>query len=114
MIDSSVVDERCKSATMLINSSLIDSGQFQFWCHVTPTNIARVTFAPSPNHVPQKLVEDPSVNRIEDSYRPWNVVCTSPLLAHTQMILLNKCDIPDSKVRCEICIRDNLPSWRSG
>ena len=41
-----------------------------------------------------------------------NVVCTSPLLVHTQMILLlNKCDIPDSNDRCGTRIKDSLPSF---
>lgn len=39
----------------------------------------------------EKLAEDRRVNRLEDSYALWKMICSSKLLARTQIILfLNK------------------------
>ena len=59
----------------------------------------------------KKPVEDPSMNWLKDGYQLWNVVCMSPSLMCTQMILLNKCDILTLMLCCSIHIRDSLPSF---
>ncbi len=42
----------------------------------------------------EKLAEDRRVNRLEDSYSLWKMICSSKLLSHAQIILfLNKCDL---------------------
>ncbi|GJE93719.1 G-alpha-domain-containing protein [Phanerochaete sordida] len=48
----------------------------------------------------QTLVEDKSVNRLEDSVLLWKAVCQNKLLAKVELILfMNKCDILDQKLR---------------
>lgn len=47
----------------------------------------------------EKLLEDPRVNRLEDSYHLWTIVCSNKLLTKTQLILfLNKCDLLEKKL----------------
>jgi guanine nucleotide-binding protein subunit alpha len=60
----------------------------------------------------EKLVEDKSVNRLEDSYLLWKSVCACKLLAKTQLILfLNKCDLLQAKLMRGVKIRDCVPSF---
>ena len=47
----------------------------------------------------EKLEEDRRVNRLEDSYSLWKMICSSKLLANAQIILfLNKCDLRESSL----------------
>ncbi|EMD30978.1 heterotrimeric G-protein alpha subunit [Gelatoporia subvermispora B] len=47
----------------------------------------------------EKLAEDPSVNRLQDSMLLWKAVCSSKLLKKVQLILfLNKCDLLHAKL----------------
>ena len=42
----------------------------------------------------EKLAEDRRVNRLEDSYALWKMICSNKLLSRAQIILfLNKCDL---------------------
>ncbi|KAL7284024.1 hypothetical protein ACG7TL_001299 [Trametes sanguinea] len=51
----------------------------------------------------QTLVEDRSVNRLEDSVLLWKEVCSNKLLAKVDLVLfLNKCDILASKLKSGI------------
>ena len=60
----------------------------------------------------EKLAEDHRVNRLEDSFLLWRAICSSKLLAQTQLVLfLNKCDILDKKLRSGIQVRDFVPSY---
>ena len=60
----------------------------------------------------QRLEEDDSVNRLEDSLTLWTSVCSSKLLAKTQLILfLNKCDLLRRKLKRGIQINKFLPSF---
>lgn len=60
----------------------------------------------------ETLREDSRVNRLEDSYQLWRSVCSSPLLASTQIILfLNKCDLLRNKLKRGARIRDSIPSF---
>ena len=60
----------------------------------------------------QRLEEDHSVNRLEDSIILWTSICESKLLAKTQLILfLNKCDLLRRKLRRGIKVNQFLPSF---
>ena len=42
----------------------------------------------------EKLAEDKRVNRLEDSYQLWKMICSNKLLHKAQIVLfLNKCDL---------------------
>ncbi|KZP33255.1 G-alpha-domain-containing protein [Athelia psychrophila] len=58
------------------------------------------------------LNEDKNVNRLEDSYLLWRTVCSSKLLARTQIILfLNKCDLLLGKLKRGILVKDHIRSY---
>ena len=60
----------------------------------------------------QRLEEDHSVNRLEDSIILWTSICASKLLAKTQLILfLNKCDLLRRKLKRGIKVNQYLPSF---
>ncbi len=60
----------------------------------------------------QRLEEDPSVNRLEDSIILWTSICSSRLLARTQLILfLNKCDLLRRKLKRGVQVKQYLPSY---
>ena len=60
----------------------------------------------------QRLEEDHSVNRLEDSIILWTSICASKLLAKTQLILfLNKCDLLRRKLKRGIKVNQFLPSF---
>ncbi|KAJ7666645.1 guanine nucleotide binding protein, alpha subunit [Mycena polygramma] len=60
----------------------------------------------------QALVEDESVNRLEDSFLLWKIVVSSPLLKNTGLILfLNKCDLLKAKLAAGIKFNDYVLSY---
>ncbi|KAF8886733.1 guanine nucleotide binding protein, alpha subunit [Infundibulicybe gibba] len=60
----------------------------------------------------ERLLEDPRVNRLEDSLLLWRAVCSSKLLSQATMILfLNKCDLLKRKLKAGVRVRDHLPSY---
>jgi len=60
----------------------------------------------------QRLEEDHNVNRLEDSTILWTSICSSKLLAKTQLILfLNKCDLLRRKLKRGIKVNQHLPSF---
>lgn len=60
----------------------------------------------------QRLEEDPSVNRLEDSIILWTSICSSKLLSRTQLILfLNKCDLLRRKLKRGVQVRQYLSSY---
>ncbi|KAH8101890.1 guanine nucleotide binding protein, alpha subunit [Cristinia sonorae] len=60
----------------------------------------------------QTLVEDKSVNRLEDSVLLWKAVCSNKLLAKVDLVLfLNKCDILASKLRSGIRLSKYVRSF---
>lgn len=60
----------------------------------------------------QTLVEDRSVNRLEDSVLLWKAVCTNQLLAKVSLVLfLNKCDILASKLQSGIRLAKYVRSF---
>jgi len=62
----------------------------------------------------QRLEEDSRVNRLEDSILLWTSICSSKLLAKTQLILfLNKCDLLRRKLKRGVRVAQYLPSYGS-
>ena len=60
----------------------------------------------------QRLEEDSSVNRLEDSITLWTSICSSKLLAKTQLILfLNKCDLLRRKLKRGIKVKKYIPNF---
>ncbi|TEB25478.1 heterotrimeric G protein alpha subunit [Coprinellus micaceus] len=60
----------------------------------------------------QRLDEDRRVNRLEDSILLWTAICSSRLLAKTQLILfLNKCDLLRRKLKRGVKVTQYLPSY---
>ncbi|PVF97034.1 G-alpha-domain-containing protein [Serendipita vermifera] len=61
----------------------------------------------------QKLAEDRSVNRLEDSLLLWKSVCANKLLANANFILfLNKVDILSAKLRNGVKVQKYVRSFR--
>ncbi|KAG8761094.1 hypothetical protein FRC14_007875 [Serendipita sp. 396] len=61
----------------------------------------------------QKLAEDRSVNRLEDSLLLWKSVCANRLLASVDFILfLNKIDILSAKLRSGVKVQKYVRSFR--
>ncbi|KAF9457920.1 guanine nucleotide binding protein, alpha subunit [Collybia nuda] len=60
----------------------------------------------------QVLLEDRSVNRLEDSVLLWKAVCSNKLLANVDLVLfLNKCDILESKLKSGIKLSRYVRSY---
>ena len=60
----------------------------------------------------ERLEEDPRVNRLEDSLTLWRSICSSKLLARTQLVVfLNKCDLLKRKLKRGIKVKTHLPSY---
>jgi len=60
----------------------------------------------------ERLLEDPSVNRLEDSFLLWRAVVSSKLLKHTTLVLfLNKCDLLRRKLQSGVRVKEFLPSY---
>ncbi|KAJ7666315.1 guanine nucleotide binding protein, alpha subunit, partial [Mycena rosella] len=60
----------------------------------------------------ERLDEYSRVNRLEDSTQLWRSICSSKLLARTQLILfLNKCDLLKLTLKRGVKIKTYLPSY---
>ncbi|KAH0834856.1 G-alpha-domain-containing protein [Lanmaoa asiatica] len=60
----------------------------------------------------QVLQEDPSVNRLADSFLLWKSIVSNPLLKKTDLVLfLNKCDILRAKLESGIRLGDYITSY---
>ncbi|KIJ25812.1 hypothetical protein M422DRAFT_38462, partial [Sphaerobolus stellatus SS14] len=60
----------------------------------------------------QVLVEDPRVNRLEDSLLLWRAVVANKLLANVNIILfLNKCDLLQSKLEAGVHLNQYMTSY---
>ncbi|ESK89094.1 putative g-protein alpha subunit [Moniliophthora roreri MCA 2997] len=61
---------------------------------------------------PDRLLEDPSVNRLQDTFTIWKTIVSSRLLAKTTLVcFLNKCDLLKRKLRSGIMFRDYVPPF---
>ncbi|KAL5495940.1 hypothetical protein ACEPAI_1404 [Sanghuangporus weigelae] len=75
-------------------------------------DVNAIIFLAPINCFDEKLAEDRRVNRLEDSFLLWKAVCSSKLLAKTQLVLfLNKCDLLDKKLRSGVQVKDYVPSF---
>lgn len=60
----------------------------------------------------QVLVEDPEVNRLEDSVLLWKSVVSNKLLAHVSIILfLNKVDLLQAKLKSGVRLSHHMPRY---
>ncbi|KAJ6482224.1 guanine nucleotide-binding protein alpha subunit [Mycena vitilis] len=60
----------------------------------------------------ERLAEDPSVNRLEDTLLLWRAIVSSPLLKKTTLIVfLNKCDLLKRKLKSGIQVNKHLISF---
>ncbi|KAJ7261050.1 G-protein alpha subunit [Mycena rebaudengoi] len=60
----------------------------------------------------ERLTEDPSVNRLEDTLLLWTAIVSSKLLTKTTLIVfLNKCDLLKRKLQSGIMVNRYLPSF---
>ncbi|KAF8598472.1 G-protein alpha subunit [Ceratobasidium sp. AG-I] len=60
----------------------------------------------------QVLAEDPSVNRLEDSFIMWRDLCKNKILAGATMVLfLNKCDLLQAKLEAGVQLKQFLTSY---
>lgn len=101
---------RCVLA-LQVCASLIFPFQRPAWFPYFDDCDAIIFLAPV-NCFDERLAEDRKVNRLEDSYMLWKLVCSSKLLAKTQMILfLNKCDLLDQKLRSGTRVKDHVRSF---
>ncbi|KAK7038824.1 hypothetical protein VNI00_010454 [Paramarasmius palmivorus] len=61
---------------------------------------------------PDRLLEDPRVNRLQDTFAIWKAIVSSKLLAKTTLVcFLNKCDLLKRKLRSGIMFRDYVPAF---
>lgn len=75
-------------------------------------NLFLTNFPPAVSCFDERLLEDASVNRLEDSFLLWRAVCTSKLLQKTTLILfLNKCDLLRRKLKSGTRVQHFLPSY---
>ncbi|KAH9854473.1 G-alpha-domain-containing protein [Lenzites betulinus] len=57
----------------------------------------------------QVLAEDPSVNRLEDSFQLWKSVVENKLLSHVNIVLfLNKCDLLKKKLESGVRLSQHM------
>lgn len=69
--------------------------------HMHAVARADLDFAVAPVSVfDESLEEDPRVNRLQDSLILWTSICSTKILAKTQLIMfLNKCDLLQKKLK---------------
>ncbi|KAL1731550.1 guanine nucleotide binding protein, alpha subunit [Schizophyllum commune] len=74
------------------------------------TNV--IIFLTPMNVFDERLQEDPRVNRLEDSFLLWQSICSTKLLARTQLIMfLNKTDLLKRKLKQGVQVKKYLPSY---
>ncbi|KAG2015838.1 guanine nucleotide-binding protein alpha subunit [Coprinopsis cinerea AmutBmut pab1-1] len=61
----------------------------------------------------ETLAEDPTINRLEDTFMLWKTICSNKLLARVQIILfMNKVDILRKKLESGILVKNHIPEFR--
>ncbi|KAE9387970.1 G-alpha-domain-containing protein [Gymnopus androsaceus JB14] len=61
----------------------------------------------------QALAEDETVNRLADSMKLWRMICSNPLLASVDLILLlNKIDILDAQLKAGVQFSNYVTSYK--
>lgn len=75
-------------------------------------NVTAIIFLAPVSCFNERLLEDPRINRLEDSFILWKSICSSKLLSKTNMIaFLNKCDLLKKKLKSGVMIKTYLPSY---
>ncbi|KAG6908261.1 hypothetical protein DXG01_005526 [Tephrocybe rancida] len=99
--------ERIASRNYVVSDNDIRAAWLPFF-----DNVNVIIFLSPVSVFDQRLEEDPRVNRLEDSIILWTSICSSKLLAKTQLILfLNKCDLLRRKLKRGIQVKAYLPSY---
>ncbi|KAJ3568438.1 hypothetical protein NP233_g5711 [Leucocoprinus birnbaumii] len=81
------------------------------WIPYFPDITALIFLAPV-SSFNERLVENPRINRLEDTFVLWKTVCSSKLLSNVQLILfLNKTDILARKLEQGIQVKDHIPEF---
>jgi len=69
------------------------------WVPYFDNNLDAIIFLAPISGFDEVLLEDPSVNKLEDSIMLWKQIIAHPLLQNTQIVLfLNKCDLLKTKI----------------
>ncbi|KAF7428969.1 hypothetical protein PC9H_008206 [Pleurotus ostreatus] len=75
-------------------------------------NVNAVIFLAPVSCFDERLDEDPSINRLEDSFILWKAVVSTPLLQKATMIVfLNKCDLLKKKIKRGVQVNKHMPSY---
>ncbi|KAF8644193.1 hypothetical protein AX16_008633 [Volvariella volvacea WC 439] len=75
-------------------------------------NVNAIIFLAPISCFDETLLEDPRINRLEDSFSLWKDICSSKLLAKATLILfLNKCDLLRRKLKSGVMFKDYLRSY---
>ncbi|KAI6160983.1 guanine nucleotide binding protein, alpha subunit, partial [Pisolithus thermaeus] len=129
--DDDVVRARLRSVgvqeykfTVAAGQCILDQGKEWIMYDLEGTRSMRASWAPFFDDVnaiiflapiscfDEQLREDRNVNRLEDSLQLWRTVCSSRILAKTQIILfLNKCDILRNKLQRGVQVKAHVPSF---
>ena len=82
------------------------------WIEYFESDISAVIYIAALSSYDQNLIEDGSVNRIEDSIELLNDICNHPMLIHLPVILLlNKYDVFQQKIEYS-SISDHFPEFQ--
>ena len=77
--------------------------------NLTPRSLSVVCFSCS---AVLRNVQDPKINRLQDSFILWRSIVNSKLLAKTTMVVfLNKCDLLKRKLKSGVMVNKYLPSY---
>ncbi|KLO16117.1 G-alpha-domain-containing protein [Schizopora paradoxa] len=77
-------------------------------------NVTAIIFLAPLSAFNEKLAEDPTINRLEDTYQLWKTICSNKLLASVQFILfMNKYDILVSKLRSGVRFERYVTRFKS-
>ncbi|KXN90125.1 Guanine nucleotide-binding protein alpha-4 subunit [Leucoagaricus sp. SymC.cos] len=81
------------------------------WIPYFPDITALIFLAPV-SSFNERLMENPRINRLEDTFVLWKTVCSSKILANVQLILfMNKTDILRRKLEHGYQVKDHIPEF---
>lgn len=82
------------------------------WAPYFHNNLDTIIFLAPISGFDEVLLEDPSVNKLEDSILLWKHIIAHPLLQDTQIVLfLNKCDLLRTKLAAGAKFSDSVVSY---
>lgn len=75
-------------------------------------DVNAIIFLAPINCFDERLAEDRTVNRLDDSVHLWKLVCANKLLARTELVLfLNKCDLLAKKLKSGVRFKDYVRDY---